>query len=133
MEIIREIKGEPITDASDVYKYLSEFKNQDREHLIVIGLDTKNQPCYREIASIGTLGEMYVHPREIFKKAIIMSCASIIIAHNHPSGDTNPSAEDKAFTRKLVSAGKLLGIQVLDHVIIGDSYFSFNNEGILED
>jgi len=118
MEIIREIKGEPLNGASSVYRYLEEFKNQDREHFIVIGLDTGNKPCYREIVSIGILNQTIVHPREIFKKAIIMSCNSIIIAHNHPGNSLKASAEDIIITIKLIEAGDLLGIKLLDHIII---------------
>jgi len=126
MEIVREIKGEALTNASDVYKYLQEFQNQDREHFIVIGLDTKNRPCYREIAHIGSLNGSVLHPREIFKKAILMSCNSILVAHNHPSGDIEPSQEDLDTTEKLKQAGDILDIKVLDHVIIGNGYYSIN-------
>lgn len=131
MELIREIKdGQALKSSSVVVQYLKEFENQDREMLIVLGLDTKNKPIYREIVSIGTLNEMYVHPREVFKKAIMMSVCSIIIAHNHPSGDPNPSEQDRKFTSKLIQGGKLLGIDVLDHVVIGsESYYSFNDMG----
>jgi len=120
MEIIREIQNsKPIKIASDAYNYLEEFKNQDREHFIVIGLDSKNKPIYREIAHIGTLNSTIMHPREVFKKAIIMSCNRIIVAHNHPSGDLEPSEEDIEITERLKDAGTLLGIEVLDHLIIG--------------
>jgi DNA repair protein RadC len=118
MEIVRELEGKPITSASDVYKYLDEFKNEDREHFIVIGLDTKNKPCYREIVSIGTLNTAVIHPREIFKKAIIMSCNSIIVAHNHPSGSLEPSVEDIEIMKELKQAGEILHIKVLDALVI---------------
>lgn len=129
MEMIREIEGKPIEKASDVFNYLEEFKNQDREFFIVIGLDTKNRPCYREINTIGTLNSSLIHPREVFKKAIIMSCNSIIIAHNHPSGDTEPSDEDIRVTKQLKDASEIIGIKLLDHVIIGkDNYKSIIDE-----
>jgi len=119
MEIIREINTKyKIKDPKDVYKYLDEFKNQDREMFIVIGLDTDNKPCYREINSMGTLNSSLIHPREVFKKAIIMSCNSIIIAHNHPSGNIEPSEEDIQITNKLKQAGEIIGIKLLDHIII---------------
>lgn len=123
MEIIREIEGEPITNASEAYNYLEEFKNQDREHFIVIGLDTKNKPCYREIVSIGTLNASIIHPREVFKKAIMMSCNTILIAHNHPSGSLEASQEDEEITERLKQAGDILTIKVLDHIIIGKDGF----------
>jgi proteasome lid subunit RPN8/RPN11 len=126
MELIREINENVIFEsAKDIYNYLSEFKNQDREHLIVIGLDSKNKPIYREVVTIGILNCSLIHPREIFKKAIMMSCNSIVIAHNHPSNDTEPSKEDLQATENLVKAGELLQIKVLDHLIItNDDYKS---------
>ena len=84
---------------------------------------------------MGSLTASIVHPREVFKFAILANCASILMAHNHPSGDCQPSREDRALTTRLVEAGKLLGIAVLDHVIVGDgtsAFFSFANEGLLE-
>ena len=130
MKIIRELTGDyTINNAKDVYKYLEEFKNQDREHFIVIGLDSKNKPCYREIVHIGTLNKTVIHPREVFKKAIMMSSNSLIIAHNHPSGDTVPSQEDIKVTNDLKKCGEILQINLLDHIIIGkDSYKSIINE-----
>ena len=130
MKIIRELTGDyTINNAKDVYKYLEEFKNQDREHFIVIGLDSKNKPCYREIVHIGTLNKTVIHPREVFKKAIMMSSNSLIIAHNHPSGDTAPSQEDIKVTNDLKKCGEILQINLLDHIIIGkDSYKSIIDE-----
>jgi len=134
MKILREISTDkPLSSPDKVYKYLNEFKDQDREMFIVIGLDTRNIPCYREIVSIGTLNNTVVHPREVFKKAVMLSCNSIILAHNHPSGDPEPSEEDKTTTHQLVEAGKILGIQVLDHVILGrERNYSFNDNGELK-
>lgn len=133
MELIREIDNSTkITSYKDVVNYLDEFKNQDREMLIVLGLDTRNKPVYREIVSVGTLNSTLIHPREVFKKAIIMSCNSIVVAHNHPSGDPEPSDDDKEITRQLKQAGEILDIKLLDHVIIGkDEPFSFNEEHFL--
>lgn len=118
MEIMRELEGEPINNGDDVYKYLKEFENEDREYFIVIGLDTKNKPCFREIAHIGTLNSTIIHPREVFKKAIVMGCNSIIVAHNHPSGNLEASPEDLEVTRILREAGEILQIKVLDSLII---------------
>lgn len=120
MKLVREINnGKKISCAKDFKFYLKEFENEDREHFIVIGLDTQNRVCYREVVSIGILNASIVHPREIFKKAIINSCDKIVIAHNHPSGDTTPSYEDLDITKKLIEAGEILGITVLDSLIIG--------------
>jgi len=130
MEIVREITGDKISSPQDVYKYLEEFKNQDREHLIVIGLDSNNSPCYREIVAIGTLNSTLFHPREIFKKAIIMSANSIIVAHNHPSGNLEPSEEDLRVSKRLNECGELLGIKVLDNLAISSKGYKSINEVI---
>ena len=106
----------------------------DREHFVVLLLDQKNKVIGINTVSIGSLTASIVHPRETFKIAILANCASILIAHNHPSGNCQPSREDRALTQRLVEAGKLLGIAILDHIIIGDgtsAYFSFADEGLL--
>ena len=120
MEIIREIDDNVVIKKSDdVKRYLQEFIKEDREYLIVLGLDSKNKVLYREIAGIGTLNTALIHPREVYKKAIITSANSIIIAHNHPSGDTTPSKEDIHTKKELKKAGKIIGIPLLDFIIIG--------------
>src|SRR5215831_14195135 len=105
----------------------------DREHFVVILLDQKNQVIGINTVSIGSLTASVVHPRECFKPAILANAATIICGHNHLSGDPQPSREDRALTQRLVEAGKLLGINVIDHIIIGDEgrYFSFGDEGLL--
>lgn len=119
MQIIREINTKKtINNKQQLKKYLKEFENEDREYFIVIGVNTKLQPLYREIVSIGGLNSTQIHPREVFKKAIIMSCSGIFVAHNHPSGDPTPSTEDKEITKQLIKAGEILGIDVYDHIII---------------
>jgi DNA repair protein RadC len=130
MKIIREEKREiKISDAEQVRKYLKEFQEEDREHFIVLGLDTKNKILYREVVTIGILDACIIHPREVFKKAVMMSCSKIILAHNHPSGDPTPSQEDLDITKKIMEAGEILDIKVLDHVIIGkDKYWSYSEE-----
>jgi DNA repair protein RadC len=106
----------------------------DREHFVVILLDQKHGVIGINTVSIGSLTASIVRPREVFKPAILANTAAIICGHNHPSGDPQPSREDRAITTKLVDAGKLLGIDVLDHVIIGAEgrYFSFGDAGLLE-
>ena len=102
---------------------------------MVLMLDQKNRVIGINTVSVGSLTASVVHPRECFKPAILSNAASIILAHNHPSGQPQPSQEDRVLTVRLVTAGKLLGISILDHVIIGDgtsSYFSFADEGLLE-
>ena len=108
------------------------FKNHDREEFVVVCLDQKHKVSVINSVSTGSLSETLVHPREVFKAAILANSAAIIIAHNHPSGDTTPSAEDKILTTRLREAGKILGIELLDHIIIGDpgTTFSFVEMGL---
>lgn len=104
----------------------------DREYFGVICLNTKNQVLNVNIAHMGTLNSANVHPREVFKGAILSNSASIIIFHNHPSGYTTPSKEDINITMRLIESGKILGIEVLDHIIVGcessDGYYSYKEE-----
>lgn len=120
-----------IKTPQDVAALLMEkMRYLDREHFMVLLLDTKHQVLGVETVSIGSLNSTVVHPRELFKTAIKRSAAAVILAHNHPSGDPNPSPEDLAVTGRLVEAGRILGIEVLDHVIIGDGrYYSFKKDG----
>jgi DNA repair protein RadC len=105
----------------------------DREHFVVLMLDQKNHVIGLHTVSMGSLTTSIVHPREVFKAAILANAATILCGHNHPSGDTQPSQEDRAITNRLADAGKLLGINVVDHIIIGSAgrYFSFADEGLL--
>lgn len=105
----------------------------DREELIVCCLDTKNQPISMSVVSIGSLNTSIVHPREVFKVAILSNAASIILYHNHPSGIADPSKEDISITHRLKEAGKIIGIELIDHIIIGSEgkYCSLKQKGIL--
>src|SRR4029453_9296027 len=120
-------------DASTLlHTYLADV---DREHFVIILLNQKNRVIGIHPVSIGSLTASVVHPREVFKPAILSNCASLVLAHNHPSGQPQPLQEDIVLTVLLVTAGKLLGISVLDHVIIGDgtsAYFSFADEGLFD-
>lgn len=111
---------------------MDEMQYLKQECFKIIMLDTKNKVIKVEEITRGTLNSSLVHPREVFVKAIKQHAAAIILAHNHPSGDTEPSAEDKSITRRLVEAGELIGISVLDHIIIGrGTYMSFKQEKLL--
>lgn len=103
------------------------LSDADREHCLVIILDGRNRVTAINTVSIGTLTSSLVHPREVFKPAILSNAASVILAHNHPSGDPKPSPEDLTLTKRLKEAGSLLGIPVLDHIIIGYSFFSIES------
>ena len=106
--------------SEDVFEYCSgKLADKDKEFFMIIMLDSKNKIIKDEIVSIGTLNSSLVHPREIFKSAIKESANAVILVHNHPSGDPTPSEEDEEITSRLVEAGELLNIKVLDHVVIG--------------
>lgn len=108
----------------------------DRESFVVVVLDRKNRPIAINTASMGSLTTSIVHPREVFKAAILANGASIILGHNHPSGDVQPSIEDTQITKRLVEAGKLLGIPVLDHIIVstlGEDYYSYSDNNRMND
>ena len=122
-----------IREASDVAELLRpRFRAEKREHFLVLPLSAKNEVLMVADVSVGTLTNALVHPREVFEPPIRCGAAHIILAHNHPSGDPAPSAEDHRLTRVLKDAGALLGIPVTDHVIIGgDGFFSFAEEGVL--
>lgn len=108
------------------------LQDLDREQLIVCCLDTKNQPTAINVVSVGSLNTSIVHPREVFKPAILSNSASIILFHNHPSGDPEPSKEDISITERIKESGIILGIKVIDHIIIGnDSYCSLKERGIV--
>ena len=108
------------------------FADLPNEHFVALLLNTKNHVIALTPVSEGSLNASIVHPRELFQRAILGNCASVILAHNHPSGDPNPSPEDLELTRKLAEAGKLLDIAVLDHVILGDgSFVSLKERGLL--
>ena len=102
---------------------MEETRQLKQEHFVALFLDTKNQAIHRQTIFIGSLNASIVHPREIFREAVRRSAASIICFHNHPSGDPAPSNEDIQVTKRLCEAGKMMGIEVLDHIIIGDRCF----------
>lgn len=120
-----------IKTPEDVASLLMEkMRYLDREHFMVLLLNSKNQVLATETVSIGSLNSTVVHPRELFKQAVKRSAAAVILVHNHPSGDPTPSGEDLAVTKRLVEGGQLLGIEVLDHIIIGDQkHYSFRRQG----
>jgi len=121
-----------ITTANKAYDHLKEYHHLDREHFIAITLDGSSRVINTHIISIGTLNQSLVHPREVFYPAIKDKSAAIIIAHNHPSGQLLPSRADKQVTTRLKEAGKLIGIEIIDHIILTpDGYYSFQDEGLL--
>lgn len=116
----------------NVYDLTRDIRGANREHFVGFYLNSRHQVLRREIISIGSLNASIVHPREVFLPAVALSAASVILAHNHPSGDPTPSEEDLAITRRLVESGRLLGIELLDHVVVArDAYASFKERRLL--
>jgi DNA repair protein RadC len=108
------------------------FRKAKKEHFYVFFLDTQNRILGKETVSIGTLNTSLIHPRECFRTAIVKTAASVIFVHNHPSGGLEPSAEDLGITKRLASAGKLLGIEIVDHIIVtADSYTSLREQNLI--
>jgi DNA repair protein RadC len=126
--ILKDKKSSILLSPKDVWERMEDIRTSKKEHFVVFYLDTRNQEIKREIISIGTLNESLVHPREVFENAIKNNAASIIVAHNHPSGELEPSQSDIDITKKLIHAGKVLDIRIKDHVIVTkDAYKSLNN------
>ena len=121
-----------INTAKDAVAQLSDMHDLKKEHFVVLYLNAKNQLVHKETISMGTLNANLVHPREVFEPALKYSAAQIIAAHNHPSGDPKPSEDDMELTKRLVEAGKMMGIEIMDHVIVSkNSHFSFKEEKLL--
>lgn len=121
-----------VKSPDDIFNDLQDIKNSTKEMFLVYYLDTKNNVIAREIITIGILNASIIHARELFRHAVINNCNSIIIAHNHPSGDSNPSDDDKEITKNMINAGNILNIKILDHIIAGkETYFSFANNGLI--
>jgi DNA repair protein RadC len=127
------LSGASLCSSQDVAEYYRpRMRDLKKEVFKCVLLDTKNKVIRDEEVSVGSLSASIVHPRDTFKAAIRESAAAVIFVHNHPSGDTRPSQEDILLTKRLVQAGDLLGIQVLDHIIMGDgTHFSFRDHGLM--
>jgi len=135
---VREFKKKSINKPEDLARILQDILktedryDQDKEHFWAIGLNSRNIIQYLELVSLGTLNASLVHPREVFRLSVHKAVASIIVAHNHPSGNAEPSREDLEITKRLVEAGKILGIEVLDHITVaGKEYLSFKEKNLI--
>jgi DNA repair protein RadC len=125
-------KKPEILTPEDVWKLCGDFRGSKKEHFAAFYLDTQNKLIERQIISIGTLNASLVHPREVFEPAIALHAASVIVCHNHPSGDADPSSDDLAITKRLAEAGKILGIGLTDHIIsTANEFASFKNKGLV--
>jgi DNA repair protein RadC len=116
----------------EIWEELKDLRNLKKEHFVVFYLDSRNQEIKREIISIGSLTANLVHPREVFEPAVKNLAAQIILTHNHPSGDPEPLEDDLEITKRLVEAGKLLDIEVIDHIIVvKDGFLSFKEKNLI--
>lgn len=130
----RGYKRNPVlTDAAAIHLHLLPFvRNRKKEHFFLLSFDTRNRLIGVDTVSVGSLNASLVHPRELFDLAIRRHAAYVIVSHNHPSGDADPSDEDIAVTRRLADSGKILGIRVVDHIIVcHDCYYSFHEHGMI--
>jgi len=126
--------GERFSSSCELYqRYRARFFSARREYFFSLQLNSKNQLIREVLVSVGSLNVSVVHPREVFSFAVRDSTSALILLHNHPSGDPAPSREDRDCTRRLVHAGKILGIRVLDHIVIGhDGYYSFADASLID-
>ena len=130
--LLKDKQAVLIISPQEVWEQLKDIRDNKKEHFVVFFLNTQNQEIQRELISVGTLNASLIHPREVFEPAIKHLAAHVILAHNHPSGSLEPSDEDLSVTKRLVDSGRLLGIEVLDHVIITSrGYMSFKEKNLL--
>jgi DNA repair protein RadC len=133
VSLVRERADNPyvMRSGADVANLAREFLRDDpRERFVAVYLDAKHRPIAIHDAHVGSANATTVHPREVFGPAVALSATAIVVAHNHPSGDPTPSEEDRGVTERLRKAGELLGVELLDHVVIGsERYYSFASEG----
>lgn len=130
--LLQNKKAALLLSSQDVWEQLKDIRDNKKEHFVIFFLDARSQEIKREIISVGSLNANLVHPREVFEPAVRHLAAQVILAHNHPAGDPSPSEEDSEITKQLVEAGKLLGIEVNDHVIVSKTnHFSFKEHKLL--
>ena len=130
--LLQEKQPLHVISPQNVFDSLIDTRSLKKEYFIAIYLDTRNQEIAREIISVGTLNASLVHPREVFEPAVRNTAASIILVHNHPSGTLQPSTNDNLLTLRLKDAGKIIGIEVKDHIIVSNvGYLSYKEKGLL--
>ena len=120
-----------ISKPADVFPLVADLRERRKEHFVVLLLNARNQVLKREDVSVGSLNASLVHPREVFAPAVENAAAAMVLVHNHPSGDVTPSREDLDLTDRMVKAGKIMGIEVLDHLIVGkQNFLSLKERGL---
>jgi len=130
--LLKDKKAHIFLTPKEIWEELKDLKNHKKEHFVIFYLDSRKQEIKRETISIGSLNANLVHPREVFEPAIRNLAAQIILAHNHPSGDPEPSEDDLEITKRLIESGKILGIEVIDHIIVAkNDFFSFKERKLI--
>jgi len=130
--LLKDKKAEIYLKPKEIWEELKDLRDHKKEHFVIFYLDSRNQEIKREIISVGSLNANLVHPREVFEPAVRNLAAQIILAHNHPSNDPEPSEDDLEITKRLVESGKILGIEVVDHIIITKTEFiSFKEKNLI--
>lgn len=124
-------RGTRYTAPSQIFETFRFLQRETKEYFIALHLDGKNRILCIDMVSVGSLNQSIVHPRETLKNSLLSSAAAIILVHNHPTGDPSPSSEDIAITKRLAEASDIIGIKILDHIIIGDTYLSFVERGLI--
>ena len=130
--LLKDKKAEIYLKPKEIWEELKDLRDHKKEHFVIFYLDSRNQEIKREIISVGSLNANLVHPREVFEPAVRHLAAQVILAHNHPSGDPEPSEDDLEITKQLTESGKILGIEVIDHIIITKTGFiSFKEKNLI--
>lgn len=130
--LLKDKKAQIFLTPKEIWEELRDLRNHKKEHFVIFYLDSRNQEIKRETISIGSLNANLVHPREVFEPAVRNLAAQIILAHNHPSGDPTPSEDDLEITKRLIESGKILGIEVIDHIIVAkNNFFSFKERKLI--
>lgn len=130
--LLKDKKAQIFLTPKEIWEELRDLRNHKKEHFVIFYLDSRNQEIKREIISIGSLNANLVHPREVFEPAVRNLTAQIILAHNHPSGDPIPSEDDLEITKRLIEAGRILGIEVIDHVVVAkNGFISFKEKKLI--
>lgn len=130
-DVASYLSDKPIKSSEAVFELFRFLQDESKEHMFALHLDSKNHAVCVELISVGSLSASVVHPREVFKSVLLSSAAALILVHNHPSGDPTPSREDNDITKRLKDASELLGIRLLDHIIVGRTYYSFADQCVL--
>jgi DNA repair protein RadC len=130
--LLKNKKVQIFLTPKEIWEELRDLRSHKKEHFVIFYLDSRNQEIKRETISIGSLNANLVHPREVFEPAVRNLTAQIILAHNHPSGDPTPSEDDLEITKRLIESGKILGIEVIDHIIVAkNDFFSFKEKKLI--